>query len=137
MTYLLDTNVISERQKRRPDPQVTAWFQQARGERLYLSALSLGELYRWVRAIQGRDVAAALTLRSWLSELEARFARQILPVTTEIAREWGRLDAPDRRLPVVDGLLAATARVHGLAVVTRNVKDFERAGVTVLNPFSA
>lgn len=134
MTYLLDTNIVSERQRLRPDPGVMDWLRSTPGRHLYLSVLVVGELRRGVESLRLRDPARALAPLSWLNDLVASFNDRILPVTVSVAEEWGRLGVPDR-LPTVDSLIAATARVHDLTVVTRNVKDFERAGVPVLNPF--
>ena len=112
-----------------------AWFASVSSERLFLSVLSLGEIRRGVELLRMRDLQRAALLEEWLSGLERDFQERILPVTSEIADLWGRMGIPDP-VPVVDGLIAATARAHGLTVVTRNVADFERTGAPVLNPFS-
>lgn len=135
MSYLLDTNVLSETRKRVPAPGVVEWIAAAPADQLCLSVLTLGEIGRGVARIRARgDQSQASALDRWLRELEAAFAGRIMPVTLEVAREWGsqRLAQP---VPVIDALIGATARVHGLTVVTRNARDFERTGVKVLNPF--
>lgn len=135
MTYLLDTNVLAETRKRQPAAELTSWISAAPPERLHVSVLTLGEIEQGISRIRGRgDHAQASALESWLREVEAGFADRILPVTLQVASAWGRHQHP-QPLPVVDGLIAATARVNDLIVVTRNVKDFERCGIPVLNPF--
>ena len=135
MTYLLDTNIVSETRKRQPAAEVTSWISAARPELLHVSVLTLGEIEQGISRIRDRgDRAQASGLESWLREVEAAFADRILPVTLQVASAWGRHQHA-QPLPVVDGLIAATAKVNGLTVVTRNVKDFERCGVQVLNPF--
>jgi predicted nucleic acid-binding protein len=134
--YLLDTNVVSELRKgSRGDPGVSAWFAHVSSEDLYLSVLTLGEIRKGIESIRRRDPAAAEALTAWFEELAATWTERCLPIDRAIAEQWGHLNVPDL-LPVLDGLLAATAMVHGLTLVTRNVKDVERTGVGCLNPFS-
>lgn len=133
MSYLLDTNVVSESRRPRPDPAVLEWLRRTPSRRMYVSALAIGELRRGVELLRRRDPARAEAPAAWVDELVSLFGDRVLPVTTAVADRWGVIDSPDR-LPVVDGLMAATALVHHLIVVTRNVKDFERAGVAVLDP---
>ena len=135
MSWLLDTNTLSEYRRSRPDPRVLAWTESVRSESLFLSVLVVGELWRGVEQLRRRDPAQADGLQSWVAAALRSYGDRLLPVTEEVAVEWARMSVPDP-LPAIDGLLAATARVHGLTVVTRNVKDFERAGVPVLNPFT-
>lgn len=135
MTYLLDTNVLSETRKSQPAAGVTDWIAATPPERLHVSVLTLGEIEQGISRIRDRgDHAQAAGLERWLREVELGFADRVLPVTLQVASAWGRHQRA-QPLPVVDGLIAATARVNGLTVVTRNVKDFERSGVLVLNPF--
>ncbi len=134
MTYLLDTNVLSETRKRRPATAVAGWIAAAAPERLYVSVLTLGEIEQGIARIRARDHKQASALARWLADVESGFEDRVLPVTLPVAASWGRQGCP-RPLPVIDALLAATARVHGLTVVTRNVKDFAIAGVEVFNPF--
>lgn len=137
MSYLIDTNVISELRKGpRCDPHVAAWFSAVNDEEVFLSVLTLGEIRRGVENLRRRDTAAAQALDDWLSGLAEEHGDRLLPVDLAIADAWGRLGAPDP-VPVVDGLLAATASVHRLTLVTRNVQDVEGTGVPCLNPFEA
>lgn len=135
MTYLLDTNVVSELRRRRPDPSVLAWFDQVLGPDLHLSVLTIGELRQGIESLRRRDALAAEALDQWRAGLVSAFADRIVPVDAAVADRWGRLGVPDR-VPVVDGLLAATALVHGWTLVTRNVADVRRTGVPTVNPFS-
>jgi predicted nucleic acid-binding protein len=136
VTYLLDTNVLSETRKRQPAAGVADWIVGTPPDRLHVSVLTLGEIEQGIARVRSRgDLHQASTLERWLREVETGFEGRVLPVTLSVAAAWGRQQYV-RPLPVIDALIAATARVHGLAVVTRNVKDFELAGVQVLNPFA-
>jgi toxin FitB len=135
LSFLLDTNVISELRRRRPDPGVQKWLAGIDASELSLSVLVVGELRQGIERLRQRDARRAAQLEQWLERLTEQFAERILPVTATIADEWGRLNARDR-VPAVDGLIAATAAVHGLTVVTRNVQDFRRTGVRCLDPFA-
>ncbi|GAA2901174.1 type II toxin-antitoxin system VapC family toxin [Streptosporangium fragile] len=132
--YLLDTNVVSEVRKRNGSSHVRAWIGGAHGHTLYLSSLTVGEIRCGVELRRRSDPAQATVLERWLHGLHRQFADRIVPVTSEVAEEWGRLNAV-RPLPAMDGLIAATARVNGWTLVSRNVKDFEGTGVSVVNPF--
>jgi predicted nucleic acid-binding protein len=136
VTYLLDTNVLSETRKRQPAEGVIEWITATPPERLHVSVLTMGEIEQGIARIRGRgDRQQAAALEGWLREVELGFADRILPVTMPVASTWGRQQYA-RPLPVIDALIAATARVNGMTVVTRNVKDFEHSGVEVLNPFA-
>ena len=136
MTYLLDTNVLSETRKRQPEAGVANWIAATPPDRLHVSVLTLGEIEQGIARVRGRgDRNQASALERWLRDVQAGFEDRVLPVTLPVAAAWGRQQYT-RPLPVIDALLAATARVHRLTVVTRNVKDFEVAGVQVLNPFA-
>lgn len=136
MTYLLDTNVLSETRKRQPAARVADWIATTPPDGLHVSVLSLGEIEQGIARVRGRgDRDQAFALERWLRDLQAGFEDRVLPVTLPIAAAWGRQQYA-HPLPVIDALIAATARVHGLTVVTRNVKDFELTGVQVLNPFA-
>ena len=136
MSYLLDTNVISELRKGdRAAPTVTAWFADLADEEIFLSVLTIGEIRRGIESVRRRDPDSAAALDRWLALLSEAHGDRILPVDRAIAEEWGRMNVPDP-LPVVDGLLAATARLLGLTLVTRNVADVEATGVEVLDPFA-
>jgi predicted nucleic acid-binding protein len=134
VTWLLDTNIVSELRKgERAHPRLQTWFAATDEEALFTSVLVVGELRRGIESLRRRDVPSALALEHWLAALTDGFADRILPVDRMVAEEWGRLNVPDP-VPTVDGLLAATARVHGLTLVTRNTRDVARAGVPFLDP---
>lgn len=136
MTYLLDTNVLSETRKREPAAGVADWIAATPPGRMHVSVLTLGEIEQGIARVRGRgDRQQASALERWLRDVQAGFEGRVLPVTLPIAAAWGRQQHA-QPAPVVDALIAATARVHGLIVVTRNVKDFELAGVQVVNPFA-
>ena len=134
VAYLLDTNVVSELRKASPDPRVAAWYAASTGIDAYLSVLTVGEVRHGIERLRAKDPAQAGRLERWLVGLLRTYASRVLPITVEVAQEWGRLNA-GLRPPVVDGLIAATARVHRLTLVTRNVADFAGGGVPLLNPF--
>lgn len=137
MSYLIDTNVISELVRARPNSKVLAWFRETPDSALHLSVLTLGEIRHGVERLS--DAARREKLRLWLeNEIPARFESRLLPVDAAVADRWGRLISEvGRPLPAVDALLAATALHHGLRVVTRNDSDFEFPGLEVVNPWTA
>jgi len=136
LSYLIDTNVLSELRKgARCDPNVSRWFASVDPEEVFLSVLAVGEIRNGIERIRRRDDRSARVLDAWLRKLIAEHSDRILPIDEAIAQEWGRLSVPDR-IPVVDGLMAATARVHSLTLATRNLKDVARTGVSCINPFS-
>ena len=135
MTFLLDTNVVSELRKRSPHPAVLAWHQAHAGAESFLSVLVIGELRQGVERLRRRDPAQADVLDQWIAGLLGRYSDRILPVSVEVVQQWGRLNATVGP-PAVDGLLAATALVHGLTLVTRNVADVAATGVATANPFA-
>ena len=136
MSYLLNTNVISELRKgRRADANVTAWFADVADEEIFLSVLTIGEIRRGIESVRRRDPDSAATLDRWLSSLSEAHGDRVLPIDDVIAAEWGRMNVPDP-LPVVDGLLAATARVLSLTLATRNVAEVESTWVELFNPFA-
>jgi hypothetical protein len=134
--YLLDTNVVSElRRLDRAQPQVRAWAERTPGSGFYLSVVTILEVERGILLLARRDEEQAEQLRVWLEgDLLAGFEQRILPVDVPVVRRCAALHVPDRR-PERDAMIAATALVHGLIVVTRNVADFERTGVKLLNPW--
>jgi predicted nucleic acid-binding protein len=134
MSYLLDTNVVSEGRRSRPDPNVVAWMSSVPRDSLFVSVLVIGELRRGVDLLYRRDNQQGRALERWYQGILTAYADRILPVTYDIADEWGRMNVPDR-LPAVDGLMAATARIHRLTFVTRDVGRLAQYGVDVLNPF--
>jgi len=134
--FLLDTNVVSElRKKERCAPKVSTWVATVPRNQDFLSVLVVGELVRGAILKRRTDPQMADALEKWIARLTHLYAERILPVTLEIAQEWGRLSAL-RPIPPEDGLLAATALVHRLMLVTRNVKNVEGLGVSLLNPWS-
>ena len=134
--FLLDTNVLSELRKgARVDVNVQRWLASVDEDLIFLSVLVTGEIRRGIEAIRKRDPRAATALERWLDNLMQAYSDRVLPVDAATADEWGRLDARGS-LPVVDGLLAATAQVHDLTFVTRNVKDVIATGIDVLDPFA-
>ncbi len=133
--YLLDTNIISEiRKGPRCHPNVAAWYSNLEEESLYLSILVLGEIQKGIEGLRGRDAGKANVLDLWLEQLQISFQSQILPVDIAISQEWGRLSSL-HTVPVIDGLLAATATAHRLVLVTRNTQDFADLGIQLINPF--
>ncbi|WP_088343595.1 MULTISPECIES: type II toxin-antitoxin system VapC family toxin [Rhodomicrobium] len=135
MSYLLDTNVVSELLRPKPNLQVVAWFKDKPNESLYLSVLSLGEIRKGVERLQGG--ARKERLRLWLEqELPAWFGDRFMPVAQGVADRWGRLLAQAERTPgAIDSLIAATALHHGLRLVTRNEADFRFDGLEIVNPW--
>jgi hypothetical protein len=134
--YLIDTNVISEvRKGARCDPRVAAWYASIDDDDLGLSVLVLGEIRKGIERARPHDQPKARALEAWLAEVEVAFASRTLGIDGAIADEWGRMSAR-RPLPTIDGLLAATAKVRGLTLVTRNDADVADLGARVLNPFA-
>ena len=136
MSFLLDTNVVSETRKRAPDRNVLAWFDDTDQQDLYISVLTIGELTKGIARRRHREPGAAAGLEHWLRGIEELFSDRVIPIDAPIATAWGRLNA-GRPLPVIDSLLAATAEVRGFTLVTRNVKDIKETGVAYLNPWDS
>jgi predicted nucleic acid-binding protein len=134
MSYLLDTNVLSELRKPRPDTNVKAWFGSVRGADLHLSVLVIGEIRQGVERLRRRDPVRAVPYDAWLGTLQREYADRVLPITSAVAEAWGRLNAGDP-ISVVDGLMAATAVTHGLTFVTRNMAGVVGRGIDCLNPW--
>lgn len=130
--YLLDTNVVSE--ARRGNIEAIAWLRSVDPSTLYLSVITLGEVMRGIALKRKSDHRAAAHLEEWLRKLRHDHSGRILPITDQIAVEWGRI-AAQRPRGDADGLIAATAIVHDLIVVTRNIGDFDDTGVSVINPW--
>lgn len=135
MSFLLDTNVVSEvRKGRRANAGVMRWLSSVEDENLYLSVLVIGEIRQGIEGLRRRDPVQAGHLENWLAELRRQYADRILPIDEEVSEEWGRINAPDP-ISSRDGLMAATAKVRNITFVTRNTADVERSGVRLLNPF--
>jgi predicted nucleic acid-binding protein len=132
--YVLDTNIVSESVRRRPDPVAMAWYASAEQHELCTSTLVVGEIRKGVEALRPRAPERALAFERWLAALVERFDSRVIPITVPIAETWGRL-AAIRPLPTVDGLLIATAAVHGLTFVSREADRYADLGVSVLNPW--
>lgn len=140
MKYLLDTNVISELRKvgdGKADPNVAAWISAQDSRDLFLSAITILELERGILSIQRRDGVQGSRLRNWMdSRVRPEFAERVISVDDAIATRCAHLHIPDRRNEA-DAIIAATALVHGFAVVTRNIQDFQSTGVVLVDPWSA
>jgi len=136
LSYLIDTNVLSELRRREPDATVVQWFAKRPASTLYLSVLTLGELRKGMDALP--ESPRKLALLDWLeAELPMFFVGRILAVDTTVADRWGRLLAQaGRPLPAIDSMLAATALTHGLTLVTRNLRDFQYPDLQVLGPWA-
>ncbi len=135
MNYLIDTNIISEvRKADRCDPKVSAWYASIGDDSLYLSVLVVGEIRKGIELARTKDPAQANALEKWLAAVIAAFGDRILQIDDAIAEEWGRMSAK-RPVPTIDGLLAATAAVHDMTLVTRNTSDVANLGARILDPF--
>ena len=137
MSFLLDTNVVSETRKRaRAQPSVMAWLASVPAAELYISAITVLELDQGHLSVARRDPAQGEVLRRWIEErVLTAFDGRILPIDLPVVRRCASLQVPDRR-PVTDALIAATALVHGLTVATRNVHDFAPMGVPLFDPWA-
>lgn len=136
MTWLVDTNVLSELRKgERTDPNVARWATASPPEAFHTSVLVIGEIRRGIERLRRRDRPQADVLERWLKQVRSAFGPRILAVDERIAEAWGRLSVSDP-LSVVAGLLAATAKVHGLTLATRNLADIAATGVPAVNPFT-
>jgi predicted nucleic acid-binding protein len=134
--FLVDTNVISEIRKReRADPNVIRWVNQTPAADIGTSVLVLAEIRRGIELKRRSDPLQAKSLDRWFSQMRTRLAERVLPIDETVAETWALLGIPNP-LPLVDSLLAATAKVHGLTLVTRNIADIESTGVALLDPFA-
>ena len=131
--YLLDTNVISELRKTRPRGGVVAWLETLSVEQIFISAVSMGELQAGVELTRRHNAIKALEIESWLNSVEMSFA--LVEMDSACFREWSRLMAGKPNALREDAMIAATAKIHGFRVATRDEKDFKHLGVEILNPF--
>lgn len=132
--FLIDTVTLSELRRRQRDPMVVAWFERQRATDLFLSVVTIGEIERGIARQRLADPGFSEALAAWLDRVLALYAERIVAFDLRMARRWGSLSA-DLGNTSADLMIAATALEHGFTVVTRNVSDFEPAGVAVLNPF--
>lgn len=136
MSYLLDTNIISELVKHTPNERVLKWMDNINSEKSYLSVISIGEIRKGVSRIH--DPRRQQKISHWLEiELPAYFEERILNIDLKIADRWGQLQSKIKghTFPAIDGLIAATAQVHNLTLVTRNTKDFNHVSINMINPW--
>jgi toxin FitB len=134
LKFLLDTNVISEiRKLERTEPNVAKWVAQTPVKEIGTSVLVLAEIRRGIELKRRRDAEQAAALDRWFAQMRSRLGDRVLPIDEPIAEAWALLSVPDP-LPLIDGLLAATAKVHGLMLVKRNTADVARTGVAILDP---
>ena len=136
MKFLLDTNVISEIRKReRAHPNVAQWVSQTPVKDIGTSVVVLAEIRRGIELKRRNDPEQAEVFDRWFAQMRTRLGDRVLAIDEPIAEAWALLSVPDP-LPLIDGLLAATAKVHGLTLVTRNIADVARTGVSILDPFA-
>lgn len=134
--YLLDTNIFSELRKPSPDAGVRRWFGSVESDQLFLSVVVLGELRHGLALKRRKDPSAAAKLAAWIDQVETQHRARILRIDRRVVRLWAELGIPDP-VPPIDGLLAATALLHDLTLVTRDTRDVMRTGARVLNPFES
>ena len=139
MRYLIDTCVISEFVKRKPNDYVRNWFNQQQESHTFISAISIAEIKKGIYKIKPSQLERALKLQNWLDRLELSFSQRILPINNDVLEQWAQLSASMERLgntlAVMDSLIAATAHHYDLTIATRNVNDFNALSLKIINPF--
>jgi predicted nucleic acid-binding protein len=139
MSYLIDTCVISEFVKRKPNDHVRNWYNLQQEIQLFISAVSLAEIKKGIYKIKPSQPERALKLQNWLDKLELSFSQRILPINNDVLEQWAQISASMERqgntLAVMDSLIAATALHHNLTIATRNVNDFNALPLKIINPF--
>ena len=139
MSYLIDTCIVSEFVKRKPNNHVRNWFNQQQETQLFISAISLAEIKKGIYKIKPSQPERALKLQKWLNTLELSFSQRILPINNDILEQWAYLSASMERegntLAIMDSLIAATAYHYELTLATRNVNDFNALPLKIINPF--
>lgn len=133
--FLLDTNVVSETIKRRPNPGVTQWLDQADTAELWLCAITIGELTKGIALLRKRESERAKQLLNWRAKLETAYLERILPFDTQAAHQWGEMRANFPSMSLEDSIIASIAQVRGLTIVTRNTRDFAATGLPLIDPF--
>jgi toxin FitB len=137
MNVLVDTNVISELKRgAKAAPRVVAWFAATAPQNVFTSVIVLGEIRRGIELVARRDKQQADALERWYALVRERLGNRVLAVDESVMALWARISVPNM-LPAFDGLIAATALVHGLTIATRNMQDYRRAGVEVINPWDS
>ncbi len=135
MAFLLDTNVLSELRKGRAcDVSVRQWALSVADRQHFISVLSIGEIRRGIETLRRRSPEQCPAFEKWLESLLSRYNEQVIRIDESIVDRWGIMNA-ERTMPVIDGLIAASAAVYQLTVVTRNIRDFQCSGVPVIDPF--
>jgi predicted nucleic acid-binding protein len=135
LSFLLDTNVVSELTRPRPNPKIVRWFAGVAAADLHLSVVTLGEIRKGIELKRAASPASAVGFEQWLGRLVAQYGARILPLDRDAADIWGRIAARERTLPVEDAQIASIALRHGLTVVTGNVRHVARTGAPYLDPF--
>lgn len=140
MSYLLDTCIISECVKKKPDDNVSRWFNKQQQSQLFLSVISIAEIKKGIYKIKYTQPERALILQNWLNTVESEFSQRILPISGDVLEYWAQLSArtesQGNKLAMMDSLIAATACCYDLTIVTRNIDDFKANGLELINPFS-
>jgi predicted nucleic acid-binding protein len=133
--FLLDTNVVSETIKRRPNPGVTQWLDQTDTAGLWLCTITIGEITKGIALLRKREPERAKQLLNWRTKLEAAYTDRILPFDTQTSHQWGEIRASFPSMSLEDSIIASIAQVRGLTIVTRNTRDFAATGLPIVNPF--